>query len=47
MNITIDNGSLSWTPKIVLFNGKLYSAPLNILPYLVRQTLVEYLKQKK
>ncbi len=45
--ITIDDGTLSWTPKTVLFNGKLYQAPLNILPYLVYQTVIQYLKQKK
>ena len=46
MNITVDDGILCWIPKTVLFNGKLYDAPLNILPYLVRQTLLEHLKTK-
>ncbi len=41
MTIEIENGQLRWTPKIVLFKGKLYKAPLDLLPYLVYNTILK------
>ena len=39
--IEIHNGQLSWTPKTVIFEGKEYAAPLDLLPYLVYKVIIE------
>ena len=38
-----DDGSLLWIPKTVIFEGKEYPAPLDLLPYFARKILLEVL----
>lgn len=45
--VEFDDGKLVWTPKTVIYNGKEYPAPLNILPFLVREVMYEYLTERK
>ena len=47
MNIEIDIDSLYWRPKTVIFNGKEYPAPLNLLPLLTHYCLIELLHEKR
>lgn len=48
MNKTeIEKGQLTWTPKTVIYNGKEYPAPLNILPIMVQQIILECLIERK
>jgi hypothetical protein len=47
MKIEVDDGKLCWIPKTVIYNGKIYPAPLNLLPILTRQVIIEYLTEKK
>lgn len=39
--IEIHKGQLSWTPKKVIFEGKEYAAPLDLLPFMVRQFIIK------
>jgi len=45
--IEMHKGQLSWIPKTVIFEGKEYPAPLNLLPIFVARTIIEYLKEKR
>ena len=45
--IEIEKGQLTWTPKTVIWEGKEYSAPLDVLPMMVRQVVIETLTERK
>jgi hypothetical protein len=45
--IEIEKGQLNWVPKIVIFEGKEYSAPLDLLPILAYRTMLEFLVERK
>lgn len=45
--IEIHKGELSWIPKTVIFEGKEYPAPLDLLPILARRVMIEYLTEIK
>ena len=45
--IELENGKLSYTYKTVIFNGKEYLAPLDMLPILIRNTIIDSYKNKK
>lgn len=45
--IEIEKGQLTWTPKTVIFEGKEYTAPLNLLPILTYRTMLEFLVERK
>lgn len=45
--IELDGGQLTWTPKSVIFEGKEYQAPLDLLPILAMQVMVELLTERK
>ena len=42
-----DNGSLTWTPKIVIFEGKKYKAPLDLTKYFAYKAIKEILIDRK
>jgi hypothetical protein len=44
--IELEKGQLTWTPKTVLFEGKEYPAPLNLLPILTYRTIIEFLTER-
>lgn len=46
-SIELDNGQLTWIPKTVLYRGKEYLAPLNILPMLAQDVMLEFLLERK
>jgi hypothetical protein len=45
--IEIEKGQLTWTPKTVIFEGKEYTAPLDLLPILTYRTMFEFLVERK
>lgn len=45
--LKIHNGELTWIPKTVIFEGKEYPAPLDLLPILTREVMIEYLIEKQ
>jgi len=45
--IEIGGDSICWIPKTVIYKGKEYKAPLNILPSLAYDVIVEMLKQRQ
>ena len=45
--IELHKGQLSWNPKSVIFEGKEYPAPLDLLPILVYRTILEVLIERK
>ena len=47
MEIEIHKGELTWTPKTVIYNGRAYPAPLDLLPMLVQQVVIEELTERK
>ena len=47
MSIEFENGQLSWIPKIVIYKGKEYPAPLNLLPIITMDIMMEILLERK
>lgn len=47
MSIEIHKGELAWVPKTVIWEGKEYPAPLDLLPFLVRKVIIECLTERK
>ncbi len=47
MNVELEKGQLTWIPKTVIFEGKEYLAPLDLLPLLVHRTMLEFLLERK
>ena len=45
--IELHKGQLSWTPKTVIFEGRVYSAPLDLLPILAYGIMLEFLTERK
>lgn len=45
-SIELEKGELSWTPKTVIFEGKEYSAPLDLLPIFAYRTMFEFLIER-
>ena len=45
--IEIEKGQLIWTPKTVIFEGKEYPAPIDLLPILTYRTMLEFLVERK
>jgi hypothetical protein len=45
--IEIEKGQLTWIPKTVIFEGKEYPAPLDLLPILTYRTVIEFLVERK
>jgi hypothetical protein len=45
--IEIEKGQLTWIPKTVIFEGKEYPAPLDLLPILAYRTMMEFLIERK
>ena len=45
--IEIEKGQLTWVPKTVIFEGKEYPAPLDLLPILTYRTMLELLVERK
>ena len=45
--IEIEKGQLTWIPKTVIFEGKEYPAPLDLLPILTYRTMLEFLVERK
>jgi hypothetical protein len=45
--IEIEKGQLTRIPKTVIFEGKEYPAPLNLLPILVQRNMLEFLVERK
>jgi hypothetical protein len=45
--IEIEKGQLTWIPKTVIFEGKEYPAPLDLLPILTYRTILEFLVERK
>jgi hypothetical protein len=45
--IEIEKGQLTWIPKTVIFEGKEYQAPLDLLPILAYRTMLEFLVERK
>ena len=39
--------NIVWIPKTVIFEGKEYPAPLNVLPLLAGRLLIEMLEERK
>jgi hypothetical protein len=39
--------NIVWIPKTVIFEGKEYPAPLNVLPLLTGRLLIEMLEERK
>jgi hypothetical protein len=39
--IEIHKGQLSWIPKTVIYKGNKYSAPLDLLPIMVREVIIK------
>lgn len=39
--------NITWIPKTVIFEGKEYPAPLNVLPILTGRLLIEMLEERK
>ena len=39
--------NIAWIPKTVIFEGKEYSTPLNVLPILTGRLLIEMLEERK
>lgn len=46
MEIDIDN-KLAWIPKTVIFEGKEYPAPLNLLPLMSYRVIIEMLEGRQ
>ena len=46
MEIDIDS-KLVWIPKTVIFEGKEYPAPLNLLPLMAHRVLIELLEERQ
>ena len=46
MEIDMDN-KLAWIPKTVVFEGKEYPAPLDILPLMACRVILEMLEEKQ
>lgn len=44
--IEVHNGELAWVPKLVIYEGREYPAPLNLLPILVRGVLLNLLLER-
>jgi hypothetical protein len=44
--VEIDNGKLTYQPKTVIFEGKVYDAPINVFPLLVQRTLLKVLEER-
>ena len=45
--LELDKGKLTWTPKTVIFEGKEYPAPLDLLPILAYRVMFEFLLERK
>ena len=45
--IEIEKGQLTWIPKTVIFEGKEYPGPLDLLPILTYRTILEFLVERK
>lgn len=45
--IKLDKGELTWTPKTVVYKGKTYSAPVDLLYLLSIEYMVELLLERK
>jgi hypothetical protein len=45
--VELENGQLTWTPKVVIFEGKEYPAPFNLLPILSYRIMIEILEERK
>lgn len=45
--IELDKGQLTWVPKTIIFEGKEYKAPIDLLPILVYRTAIEFLLERK
>jgi len=45
--LEFDSGQFTWIPEWVIFEGKKYSAPLDLLPILTYRTMLEYLVERK
>jgi hypothetical protein len=46
LSLKLEKGELTWIPKTVIFEGKEYPAPLDLLPILYRRVIYDYLKNK-
>jgi len=46
MEIHHDTGLFTWTPKIVIYEGKKYKAPLNVLTLFTIDVIKEFLEDK-
>ena len=45
--VEIHTGQYSWTPKTVIFEGKEYPAPLDLLPIITKRLLLEVLLERR
>lgn len=45
--IEIEKGQLTWTAKTVIFEGKEYTAPLDLLTIMAHRTMLEVLLERK
>jgi len=45
--LELDKGKLTWTPKTVIFEGKEYPTPLDLLPILAYRVMFEFLLERK
>lgn len=45
--LELEKGELTWIPKTVIFEGKEYPAPLDLLPYFAYKTALEFLIERK
>ena len=44
--VEFDDGSLSYQPKTVIFEGKEYKAPLDVSEYVYGNILLEFLQER-
>lgn len=45
--ITLHKGELSWNPKSVIYFGRKYAAPLDLIKMIYQEALIEILLERK